>query len=45
MFFILPAVLVQFTDNLLNLQEGYVRQLEDKTNAKPGMLCALNIIY
>ncbi|XP_052274563.1 uncharacterized protein LOC127874351 isoform X2 [Dreissena polymorpha] len=33
-----PRLLVQFTDNLLNLQEGYVRQLEDRTNTKPGLL-------
>ncbi|XP_060584360.1 ribonucleoprotein PTB-binding 2-like [Ruditapes philippinarum] len=33
-----PRLLVQFTDNLLHLQEGYVKQLEDRTNAKPGIL-------
>ncbi|XP_053394791.1 ribonucleoprotein PTB-binding 1-like isoform X2 [Mercenaria mercenaria] len=33
-----PRLLVQFTDNLLHLQEGYVKQLEDRTNAKPGLL-------
>ncbi|WAR23213.1 RAVR2-like protein, partial [Mya arenaria] len=33
-----PRLLVKFTDNLLNLQEGYIKQLEDKTNTKPGLL-------
>lgn len=33
-----PRLLVQFTDNLLLLQEGYVHQLETHTNAKPGIL-------
>ncbi|XP_060577616.1 uncharacterized protein LOC132734784 isoform X2 [Ruditapes philippinarum] len=33
-----PRLLVQFTENLLHLQEGYVKQLEDRTNAKPGIL-------
>ncbi|KAL4237060.1 Ribonucleoprotein PTB-binding 2 [Mactra antiquata] len=33
-----PRLLVHFTDNLLHLQEGYVKRLENRTNAKPGLL-------
>lgn len=36
------TVLVQFTDDLLHLQEGYVKQLENKTNAKPGKFCLMS---
>jgi len=30
------SVLVQFTEDLLHLQDCYVKQLENKTNARPG---------
>ena len=36
LFVCMISVLVQFTEDLLHLQDCYVKQLENKTNARPG---------